>query len=131
MRLVVTLHPLSSALLLPVLRVSETRENQALSWSGVKYLSSVKGSHTYPPVAIFVLSSFSGSYVCISYPFRRAVVMAHVNGVIAKLLSKGLMQFEFAHDLLWEYMQQATPVQMQVGTGGKHCRTCLMFCSRR
>ena len=48
--------------------------------------------------------------------FRRAVVMAHVNGVIGKLLSKGLMQFEFAHDLLWEYMQQATPVQMQVGS---------------
>lgn len=47
---------------------------------------------------------------------RRAVVMAHVNGVIGKLLSKGLMQFEFAHDLLWEYMQQATPVQMQVST---------------
>lgn len=41
--------------------------------------------------------------------------MTHVNGVIAKLMSKGLMQFEFAHDLLWEYMQQATPVQMQVG----------------
>ncbi|CAN0530065.1 unnamed protein product, partial [Ectocarpus sp. 12 AP-2014] len=39
--------------------------------------------------------------------------MAHVNGVIAKLLSKGLMKFEFAHDLLWEYMQEATPVQMQ------------------
>ncbi|CAN0447942.1 unnamed protein product, partial [Ectocarpus sp. 8 AP-2014] len=46
-------------------------------------------------------------------PDRRAVVMAHVNGVIAKLLSKGLMKFEFAHDLLWEYMQEATPVQMQ------------------
>lgn len=44
--------------------------------------------------------------------------MTHVNGVIAKLLSKGLMQFEFAHDLLWEYMQQATPVQMQVGAVG-------------
>ncbi|CBJ28598.1 conserved unknown protein [Ectocarpus siliculosus] len=46
-------------------------------------------------------------------PDRRAVVMAHVNGVITKLLSKGLMKFEFAHDLLWEYMQEATPVQMQ------------------
>ncbi|CAM9839094.1 unnamed protein product, partial [Ectocarpus fasciculatus] len=46
-------------------------------------------------------------------PDRRAVVMDHVNGVLAKLLSKGLMQFEFAHDLLWEYMKEATPVQMQ------------------
>ncbi|CAM9405372.1 unnamed protein product [Scytosiphon promiscuus] len=46
-------------------------------------------------------------------PDRRTVIMAHVNGVIAKLLSKGLMQFEFAHDLLWEYMQEATPMQMQ------------------
>ena len=41
--------------------------------------------------------------------------MTHVHGVITKLLAKGLMQFEFAHDLLWEYMQEATPVQMQVG----------------
>lgn len=48
---------------------------------------------------------------------RREAVMGHVNGVIAKLLSKGLMQFEFAHDLLWEYMQEATPVQMQVSRG--------------
>lgn len=54
-------------------------------------------------------------------PGRRGVVMAHVNGVIAKLLSKGLMQFEFAHDLLWEYMQEATPVQMQVSTMKRCC----------
>lgn len=40
--------------------------------------------------------------------------MSHVHGVIGRILSKGLMQFEFAHELLWEYIQQATPVQMQV-----------------
>lgn len=46
--------------------------------------------------------------------------MVHVNGVVGRLLSKGLMQFEFAHDLLWEYIQQATPVQMQVWSRELH-----------
>lgn len=48
------------------------------------------------------------------YLYRQRIVMEHVHGVLGRLLNKGLMQFEFAHHLLWEYMQAASPVQMQV-----------------
>lgn len=40
--------------------------------------------------------------------------MQHVHGVIGKLLTKGIMKFQFAHDLLLEYLQEATPVEIQV-----------------
>ena len=56
------------------------------------------------------LSTVGGGFAC----GRRAVVMDHVHDVIGKLLSKGLMKFQFAHDLLWEYFQEATPARIQV-----------------
>lgn len=40
--------------------------------------------------------------------------MEHVQGIIGRLVAKGLMEFEFAHDLVWEFMKEATPSQMQV-----------------
>lgn len=45
---------------------------------------------------------------------RRGVIMAHVNGVVVKLMSKHLMKYEYAHNLVWEYIQEATPAEMKV-----------------
>ncbi|CAM9394427.1 unnamed protein product, partial [Phaeothamnion confervicola] len=46
-------------------------------------------------------------------PDRRAAVLAHVGGVVARLTEKALLGFEFSQRLLWEFVRASEPAAVR------------------
>jgi pumilio homology domain family member 6 len=47
-------------------------------------------------------------------PIRREPILDHMRDLVQKCVDKGLLEFAFVHNLIWEYCQQCSGVQSRL-----------------